>query len=108
MGLLELLVFIGIAYGAWYLFRKKKNREISKWPSTMNIEPDPDPSNSNVISRVKTIEKRMEIIEARTKKVEQSVKGHYGWLWGIVIGSLLGWYWDDIVHFITFLFSGAH
>lgn len=47
------------------------------------------------------IMKKLEAIENRIEKVEKRIHEITNWFWPIIIGGLLGWFWDDIIRFFS-------
>ncbi len=48
---------------------------------------------------------RLLLIEKRIEKAEKKIKDMQFWFWGIPIGALVGFYWNDIMYFLGSLFK---
>ena len=67
--------------------------------------PTPEPLNSDIISKLETVEKRIRMVEVQTKVTQKSVSNIDRWLWLLPIGYIMGLYWDNIVAFFKNIFQ---
>ena len=53
------------------------------------------------LNNLEALTKKIEVVENRVTKVEQRINRMTNWFWPLIIGGLLGWFWDDIVRIFT-------